>query len=127
MNMKYKVTIERKEIMREILEIEANSHLEAGDLAMEQIEEHDWADNTIVHGDENVVAIHKVQTAHVSGGKLTLIGSPLTSDEVLTLDIAEEDDTWVYYQSFDLHVHEGFVHVYKIGEYTEALYSVEII
>lgn len=53
----YTVCVERREIYRELVTVtsEHDSPNEACELALEQMEEHDWTDNTLCHVEEVIV------------------------------------------------------------------------
>lgn len=135
MRMKYKVVFERRETMREIFEVEADNKEDAEDKATELCDNHDWTENSIIHGDESIVSClpldpyARVYNNPSNPGNYALIlyNTPV-KPPILTLHIGtDKDDTWVEYEGWDLHVHEGEVFVYKLNQYQEAVYQIPII
>ena len=56
----YDIVFERKECLRNVIRVKANSQEEAEELAEEENEEYDWGNSEIAHADENIVAVSVV-------------------------------------------------------------------
>jgi hypothetical protein len=58
--MKFKITIRRIERREHTFEVEAKSAAEAQDLALENSADHDFGEDRVLHSEEEVVHIHKI-------------------------------------------------------------------
>lgn len=57
----YEIVFERKECLRNVIRVKADSQEKAEALAEAQNEEYDWNYSEIIHADENIVAVRIVE------------------------------------------------------------------
>jgi hypothetical protein len=56
MKQEFEVVFERKEVLRNVIRVKANSKEEAEEIAEKQNEEYDWSESEIAHADESIVS-----------------------------------------------------------------------